>query len=325
MRQPAESRYLPPIDFVGRFGTDGPAWKLDESSAYTRWLATHHYENFHVASFLLPKHLHQHFFNVYAFCRWADDLGDETGDRARSLELLAWWRLGVERMYAGECTHPVFVALGETVAEHRLPRQLFLDLIHAFEQDQRVSGYGTFDELLGYCRYSANPVGRLVLRLWGYADAERDRLSDATCTALQLTNFWQDVARDADIKRVYIPSRVMESHGYSEQSLRRDLAQCVASTEFKAVLRDLVERTHELFAVGLPLIGRVERRLAVDLELFSGGGLAVLKKIEKQDYDTIRRRPKLGKGDRAALMTKALCRMVLRGARSGSEAQHAFR
>ncbi len=325
MRQPAESRYLPPINFVRRFGTDGPAWELDESSAYTRWLATHHYENFPVASFLLPKPLHRHFFNVYAFCRWADDLGDETGDRARSLELLAWWRLGVERMYAGECTHPVFVALAETVREHRLPRQLFLDLIHAFEQDQRVTQYTTFDELLGYCRYSANPVGRLVLRLWGYEDAERDRLSDATCTALQLTNFWQDVARDAGINRVYIPSQVMQSHGYSADFLCRDLAAGAASPEFKAVLRDLVGRTHEQFAVGMPLAGQVERRLAVDLDLFSRGGLAVLKKIEKQDYDTIRRRPKLGKFDRAALLTKAVWRMVLRGARPGREAQHAFR
>jgi squalene synthase HpnC len=325
MRQPADSRYLPPIDFLRRFGTDGPAWDLDESSAYTRWLATSHYENFHVASFLLPKRLHQHFFNVYAFCRWADDLSDEIGDRDRSLELLAWWRTGVEQMYAGQVAHPVFVALTGSVSEHHLPRQLFLDLIHAFEQDQRVSSYRTFDELLDYCRYSANPVGRLVLRLWGYADAELDRLSDATCTALQLTNFWQDVARDADINRVYIPGDVMKSHGYSVEALREDLSGRAASREFKAVLRDLVERTHELFAVGLPLVAQVEPRLAVDLDLFSRGGLAVLRKIEKQDYDTISRRPRLGKLDRAALLTKALGRMLLRGSRPGREAQHAFR
>lgn len=325
MGQPAESRFLPAVEFIEQFGTHGRSWGLDESLAYTRWLATAHYENFHVVSFLLPKRLHQDFFNVYAFCRWADDLGDEVGDCSRSLDLLAWWRLGVARMYAGECAHPVFVALAGTVAEHRLPRQLFLDLIHAFEQDQRVTLYRTFGELLDYCRYSANPVGRLVLRLWGYADDERDRLADATCTALQLTNFWQDVARDAEIKRIYMPIEVMERHGYSVESLRGDLMRGAAGSEFKAVLRDLVERTHELFAVGLPLVARVEHRLGVDLDLFSHGGMAILRKIEQQDYDTIRRRPKLGKLDRATVMTKALGRMFMRGARPRREARHAFR
>jgi squalene synthase HpnC len=319
------SPFLAELD---RWGPDAVAAKTPapaEAALYTRRIARSHYENFPVVTWLLPRKLHQHFYNVYAFCRWADDLGDEIGDRARSLELLAWWRTGVERMYAGQGTHPVFVALAGTVNEHHLPRQLFLDLIHAFEQDQRAGSYRTFDELLDYCRYSANPVGRLVLRLWGYADAELDRLSDATCTALQLTNFWQDVARDADISRVYIPGDVMASHGYSAKALRGDLGRGVASREFKAALRDLVERTHELFAVGLPLVGQVEPRLAVDLDLFSRGGLAVLRKIEKQDYDTISRRPKLGKLDRAALMTKALGRMLLRGSRPGREAQHAFR
>jgi phytoene/squalene synthetase len=206
-----------------------------------------------------------------------------------------------------------------------LPRQLFLDLIHAFEQDQRTGNYRTFEELLDYCRYSANPVGRLVLRLWGYADAELDRLSDATCTALQLTNFWQDVARDADIGRVYIPGDVMASHGYSAESLREDLSRGAASHKFKAMLRDLSSARMRCSCGGLAACRSSRLRLAVDLDLFSRGGLAVLRKIERQDYDTISRRPKLGKLDRAALMTKALGRMLLRGSRPGREAQHAFR
>lgn len=300
-------------------------WPLDTSLSYTRWLATHHYENFHVASFLLPKKLQQHFFNVYAFCRWADDLGDELGDTAQSLELLDWWRRGVEKMYAGEPCHPVFVALAESVSEYRLPKQLFLDLIHAFEQDQRVHRYETFDELLGYCRYSANPVGRLVLRLWGYSDTERDRLSDATCTALQLTNFWQDVARDFHIGRVYLPLEVMWQHGYSVDLLAEDLRDGKARTAGRAVLRDLSHRTRELFNEGAQLLGQVERRLSVDLNLFTEGGLAVLAKIHAQDYDTIRQRPKLGRLDRARLMVRSTLRWLFRRTRPCRQAQHAFR
>ena len=317
--------FLPPVAFVKQFGTDSPVWPLDTSLSYTRWLATNHYENFHVASFLLPKKLQQHFFNVYSFCRWADDLGDELGETAQSLELLDWWRRGVEKMYAGEPCHPVFVALTESVSEYRLPKQLFLDLIHAFEQDQRVHRYETFDELLGYCRYSANPVGRLVLRLWGYSDTERDRLSDATCTALQLTNFWQDVARDFRIGRVYLPLDVMWQHGYSVDLLAEDLRDGQARTAGRAVLRDLVHRTWELFNEGAQLLVQVERRLSVDLNLFTEGGLAVLAKIRAQDYDTIRQRPKLGKLDRAGLMVRSTLRWLFRRTRPHRQAQHAFR
>ncbi|HMF79399.1 MAG TPA: squalene/phytoene synthase family protein, partial [Bryobacteraceae bacterium] len=165
-----------------------------EAREYTRWLATHHYENFHVVSALLPKKLHQDFYNVYSFCRWADDLGDEIGDPAESLRLLAWWRTELEGMYRGETGHPVFTALKETVDRHAIPVEPFDRLIRAFEQDQTVTRYQTFDDVFGYCVNSANPVGHLVLYLCGYRDAERQRLSDFTCTALQLANFWQDIA-----------------------------------------------------------------------------------------------------------------------------------
>ena len=203
---------LPPAEFVRNQEALAKRWTLEESLAYTRWLATHHYENFHVVSFLLPKRLHQDFYNVYAYCRWADDLGDEIGDTAESLRLLAWWREQLDAMYQGRATHPVFVALGPTARQYGIPREPFADLIDAFVQDQTVTRYRDWDELFGYCRNSANPVGRLVLYLGGYSDAERQRLSDATCTALQLANFWQDVTVDWQKDRVYIPLSVMEQH-----------------------------------------------------------------------------------------------------------------
>ncbi|MBZ5604566.1 MAG: squalene/phytoene synthase family protein, partial [Acidobacteriia bacterium] len=172
--------YLPPVEFLKAPRRD---WSAGESLDYTRWLATHHYENFHVVSFLLPKRLHQDFYNVYSFCRWADDLGDEIGDTSESLRLLAWWRTELHRMYDGAACHPVFVALQGTAAKHQLPREPFDDLITAFERDQSTTRYRTFADVFEYCRYSANPVGRLVLGLCGYQDAERYALSDATCTA----------------------------------------------------------------------------------------------------------------------------------------------
>ena len=197
---------LQPTAFLASKEAMDRAWSLEESLAYTRWLATHHYENFQVVSFLLPKRLHQDFYNVYSFCRWADDLGDEIGNTEESLRLLAWWRGELQAMYAGERPkHPVFVALQGTAKQYHLSVTPFDDLIQAFEQDQTVTRYQNFEQLFQYCRYSANPVGRLVLGLCGYQDEERYALSDATCTALQLANFWQDVTVDWEKDRVYLP------------------------------------------------------------------------------------------------------------------------
>ena len=279
-------------------------WSPEESRAYTRWLATHHYENFHVVSLLLPKRLHQDFYNVYAFCRWADDLADEIGDPAESLRLLAWWRSELQAMCTGSARHPVFVALAGTAREFSLPVQLFDDLIKAFEQDQTVTRYRDFEELFQYCRYSANPVGRLVLGLCGYQDAERQALSDATCTALQLANFWQDVTVDLEKDRVYLPLDLLEAHGYPLEELfaRR------FDPRFRAAMREAVNVTRELFLRGLPLADSVDRRLAIDLELFSRGGLRVLDKIERQDYDVLRSRPAISKVERVGLLLSALTR-----------------
>lgn len=282
----------------------GRVWSEPESQAYTRWLATSHYENFHVVSFLLPKHLHQDFYNVYSFCRWADDLGDEIDDTEESLGLLAWWRKELERMFAGEAQHPVFVALMGTVRRRDLPKEPFSDLIHAFVHDQTVNRYESWEEVLGYCRYSANPVGRLLLYLCGYRDAERQHFSDATCTGLQLANFWQDVSVDLQKDRVYIPREIMRAHGYSEA----ELFAGIEDTRFQAVMRDVVERARMLFLEGLPLTRTVNRRLSVDLALFSRGGMLVLNKIEQQQYRVLHSRPSIGKVERVRLLLSTLVR-----------------
>ena len=292
---------LCPKEFLDCADARNVSYTAVEAEEYTRWLATHHYENFHVVTFLLPKRLHQDFYNVYAFCRWADDLGDEIGDTAESLRLLAWWREELYAMDEGQARHPVFVALAGTSRKYDLPRQLFDDLIRAFEQDQTVTRYRSWNEVFGYCAYSANPVGRLVLRLCGYADDGRDRLSDATCTALQLANFWQDVTVDFEKGRIYLPLDLFEKHGYTEQDLRAGRF----TPAFRSVMKDAVDVARRLFLEGLPLSKKVDRRLAFDLELFSRGGMRVLDKIEAQDYNVLSRRPVVSKIDRVLLMVRA--------------------
>jgi squalene synthase HpnC len=298
---------LPPVEFLKSPAAEAHSWSVADSLAYSRWLATHHYENFHVASYLLPKRLHQDFYNVYTFCRWADDLGDEIGDAGESLRLLSWWRGELKAMYAGSATHPVFIGLRETAGRHGLPIALFDDLIKAFEQDQVVTRYETWAEVFEYCRYSANPVGRLLLHLCGYTDPELLRLSDATCTALQLANHWQDVAVDLAKGRVYIPLEAMRVHGYTvEQLAAREFNEA-----FRGVMSDACKVAHERFVEGLPLADRVDRRLAIDLELFSRGGMKVLDKIARQDYNVLARRPAISKIERAGLFLGAVLRRGL--------------
>src|SRR5882762_7807937 len=265
---------------------------------YTRWLATHHYENFSVVSWLLPKHLHQHFYNVYAYCRWADDLGDEVPNATRALELLRWWEHELDACYEGRPSHAVFVALGETIAGKDIPKQPFADLLKAFRQDQTVKRYPDWASVLDYCVYSANPVGRLVLYLCGYGDESRQRLSDATCTALQLANFWQDVSRDLEKGRIYIPLDVAAQHGVNET----EIVNRQFSDRYGALMKDLIARTRQLFAEGYPLAKMVDGRLSIDLEMFSRGGIAVLDAIEAQRYDTLNYRPSVGKGKQARML-----------------------
>jgi squalene synthase HpnC len=269
---------------------------------YTKWLATHHYENFNVVSWLLPKELHQHFYNVYSYCRWADDLGDEIPAKDRALELLSWWEMELDACYEGRPSHPVFVALRETVVAKDVPKQPFADLLKAFRQDQIVKRYPTWNAVLDYCVYSANPVGRLVLYLCGYRDEQRQKLSDATCTALQLANFWQDVARDLEKGRIYIPLDRAAVHGLSEQ----EIVEKKFDQRYVALMKELIEYTRELFKKGMPLSKTVDGKLSVDLAMFSRGGLAVLDAIEAMGYDTLHRRPEVSKGKQVRLLGRAL-------------------
>lgn len=319
------------LDQLERYGPQGsPPMSYEDALAYNAKLAKSHYENFTVVSWFMPARLRDDMRNVYAFCRWADDLGDETGDPARSLELLSWWREELDRCYEGKPRHPVYIALARTIEKHQIPRQPFDDLIDAFMQDQRITRYDSWDQLLDYCSRSANPVGRLVLYLCGYRDEERQALSDATCTALQLTNFWQDVRRDVlERSRVYIPEQIARAHGLDIEQMVRIIqidATPVAGGDrvccttkdipsvgvlaiqdvYRATLRDLCQRTWPLFEKGRELLPLVDADVRVDIDLFGRGGEAILRMIQKRDYDTLTTRPSLSKAAKFRLMVQAL-------------------
>jgi squalene synthase HpnC len=274
---------------------------LAEARQYCRKLATSHYENFSVATWFLPKRLRQHFYNVYAYCRISDDLGDEVGDPGASLQLLDAWQQELEACYAGSPKHPVFVALSETVQAFEIPKHEFSDLLTAFRQDQTVTRYKSFDDLLGYCKNSANPVGHLVLYLCGYKDSERQLLSDFTCTALQLANFWQDVSVDYAKGRIYLPLEDLHRFAVSED----DIAHRRNTSAFVEMMKFEVERAREWFRQGLPLIQKVSRELAVDIELFSRGGQEILNAIEAQGFAVLGRRPVISKPRKLALVARA--------------------
>ena len=274
---------------------------LAEAQQYCAHLARTHYENFSVATWFLPRNLRQDFFNVYAYCRISDDLGDEVGDPKAALTLLDEWQAELDKCYAGSPRHPVFVALTETVRKFEIPKHEFSDLLIAFRQDQTVTRFETFNDLLAYCRYSANPVGHLVLYLCGYHDADRQQLSDYTCTALQLANFWQDVSVDYAKGRIYLPLEDVRRFNVSEDDIL-----CSRNTPlFRALMRFEVERAREWFARGLPLIGKVRKELAIDIELFSRGGQEILNAIERQDFAVLGRRPAISKTRKLALVARA--------------------
>jgi squalene synthase HpnC len=274
---------------------------LEKSRDYCRQLARTHYENFSVATWFLPRHLRQDFLNVYAYCRISDDLGDEVGDANASLALLNEWQAELDACYAGIPRHPVFVALTETVRKFDIPKHEFSDLLIAFRQDQTVTRFETFDDILAYCRYSANPVGHLVLYLCGYRDAERQQLSDYTCTALQLANFWQDISVDYEKGRIYLPLEDLRRYKVSEQ----DLGQKRNTPAFREMMKFEVERAREWFDRGLPLVKKVDKALAVDLDLFSRGGQEILNAIERQEFAVLGRRPVISKPRKLALVARA--------------------
>ncbi len=274
---------------------------LAESLRYCERLTRSHYENFSVATWFLPRRLQQHFYNVYAYCRISDDLADEVGDAAQSLALLDLWQRELDACYTGTPRHPVFVALQETVKQFEIPRQEFSDLLTAFRQDQTITRFPTFQDTLDYCKYSANPVGHLVLYLGGFRDAERQQLSDHTCTALQLANFWQDVAVDWNKGRVYLPLEDLQRFGAAEE----DIAQRRATPQFLEMMRFEVARAREWFTKGLPLVALLPPELAVDIELFSRGGQEILNAIEKQGFDVLKSRPAISKPRKLLLVLHA--------------------
>jgi squalene synthase HpnC len=279
----------------------------DQALAYCVRLTSTHYENFSVVTWLTPREHRPAFQSIYAFCRWSDDLGDEIGDAQRSLELLGWWRGELAAMFKGEVRHPVMIALAETVERYRIPIDPFEALISAFEQDQRVTEYLTYDQLLDYCVRSANPVGHLVLYVAGAFSPENAQLADATCTALQLANFWQDVARDLAIGRIYLPREDRARFGYSDS----DLHARRFTPAFAELLRFEVERARHLLDDGRALIPRIPGPLAVDVDLFSRGGSAILDRIEARGFDVLSARPSLTKWAKVCLLGRAVASMTL--------------
>jgi squalene synthase HpnC len=283
-----------------------PRADLDEAFARCERLAKTHYENFSVGTRLLPKELRPHFYSIYAFCRGVDDIGDESvGDRLAALDE---WERQLELCYTGTPGHPHFLALQETVRRFDIPREPFLKLIEANRRDQRTLRHPTYAELLEYCDHSANPVGHLVLYVFGHREPEQRRLADHTCTALQLTNFWQDVARDYAMGRIYLPQEDMTRFGVSEEMI----AEGRATPEFRKLMQFEVGRARELFTKGYELAGKVNGQARIDLALFTAGGLSVLRAIERQDYDVLSNRPEVSKIAKARLLASAYIRTKLR-------------
>lgn len=326
---------------ASRLTSTPEVWSREAAFDYCQRLARSHYENFTVGSWLVPKGLLRHMYALYAYCRTVDDLGDEatapglgqlpststqpdavsrlaaflpdeTGDpgpddRSYRLALLDLWQSELESCYSGTPAHPVMTALQETIEVFDLPPQPFLKLIEANRMDQRNLRYPTYHDLLHYCEHSANPVGHLVLGLFGYHDEERKSLSDATCTALQLTNFWQDVARDYLKGRIYIPLEDLERFGYTEA----ELARGAVTPAFRQLMAFEVDRAMELFREGAPLVSTLRGTVRLDVALFTRGGVAVLEAIRKQSYDVLRERPRLSRARKAGLFLSTWARWKL--------------
>jgi len=284
-------------------GTRSPA----AARVYCAGVARTHYENFTVASLLIPRRLVRHFHAVYAYCRWSDDLADETRGGAEALALIDWWRGELLTCYGGNPRHPVMIALKGTIQRFSIPAEPFLNLLTAFEQDQRVKRYSTFDELLGYCRNSANPVGHLVLRLFECFDATRAALADEVCTGLQLANFWQDVARDCAIGRVYLPAEDRDRYGYAEDDLTA--RRCTAA--FRELMRFEVERARGFLECGSALVPLLPREARLEVDLFIAGGRAILQAIERIDYDVWSQRPEVSPWRKSMLFLAAIGRRLV--------------
>ena len=263
---------------------------VEQSFRYCEALAYGHYENFPVASFLIPKEKRRHIAAIYAFARTADDFADEPGmDQQERLRRLFEWEQELTDCYRGIAKTEVFVALRETVNQFDIPQELFSRLLNAFQSDVTTRRHATFHDVLRYCTNSANPIGRLVLLLFGYRDEKLLEYSDHICTALQLTNFWQDVTVDLDKDRVYLPLEDLRRFGVSEQQL----FSRIFTPAFQNLLEFQVTRTREYFERGKPLLESVRKHLKLELRLTWRGGMEILRKIEKQGFDVLTKRPTL--------------------------------
>lgn len=289
------------LNDLARFGPHchGYEMSVSESDRYCKNLALNHYENFSVASFLLPKSIRQDFYNVYAYCRWSDDLADETPS---SIDLLHWWRNELKQCFAGNCNHPVFVALRSTLLRHSLPLEPFEKLLDAFCQDQHVIRYDNDDDVLAYCSGSANPVGRILLGLAKTTHADAIRQSDSVCTGLQLANFCQDIRRDALRNRIYLPQSRWTTHSISQE----DILQGTKSVPLQNALRDWVDYARDHLVQGLPLVQQVPRWLARDVQLFVRGGLAILENIERAGFDVWNRPIEVTKSQKFMLLGQSI-------------------
>ncbi len=287
----------------------------EQARAYCAALARSHYENFTVVSAFFPKAKRQDMFNVYAFCRYSDDLGDEDIGQGDRVEALVQWDAEIDRMAAGEPRHPILVALRETCERYAIPPKLLHDLVAAFRMDQTTTRWPTFVDLRHYCRHSADPVGRLVLHVFEEAREETFLLSDETCTGLQLANFWQDVRPDLlERDRIYIPGEDLQKFEIAEAEIRGAMAAGAPPAlreRWRALMKFEVERARGYFERGFALLPLVRPYLRIDLELFGRGGVAILDAIVRQDYDVLARRPKLSRGKKAWLVLKALLKLKL--------------
>lgn len=282
-------------------------YTLEEGYAKCAALARTSYENFTVVSWLLPANKRKHLNAIYAFCRYVDHLGDEyPGNRIMAL---SEWETDLRRCYDSVPIHPYMVALQDTIHRFDIPICPFLRLIAANRMDQIKSRYKTFEELKQYCDHSANPVGHLVLYVFGYRDEERQTLSDFTCTALQLANFWQDVARDYDNGRIYIPVEDMEKFDYTED----ELAQRLLTESFRVLMNMEVVRARDYFRQGQRLTDTLSGRFKLDVSLFAKGGIAILNAIERLDYDVLNSRPVVSSATKLRLMTTTTARLAITG------------
>ena len=304
-----DSIFQSDLELYGPGGKERVAPTLEEARGYCVRLARNHYENFTVGGLVVPREARDDVATVYAYCRWADDLADETGNPEQSQRLLDWWERELNACYEGEARHPVFVALRETIERHEIPREPFADLLTAFRQDQTVTRYETFEDLLGYCRNSANPVGRIVLCLAGCHAAKQIALSDSICTGLQLANFWQDVSRDWNMGRLYLPLTDCRKFGVEEGDI--DAGSCTDG--FGDLLAYEVGRAEAYLQLGIPLIGKMPRPWQLSVALFARGGLEILKAIRRQHYDVLDRRPTVSNLAKLRLIVRCWWQVRRRG------------